>query len=306
MSYQLDSWYDARGRNRRPSGPIRQVKGLVGQVYFPTNKHVLDRKDGSVLDRLVRDVARTSRRERVELVMEGHADHRGASANNERLARKRANAVALYVIKRVPAKYFNTYSVFSLGERRARPNVSGDQRTAFDRRVDIWNSFGVDLPAFETARAVPRVVRLTKRVFVDVKGTISMSSVNAPDPISDLIDLAAEINDALDESVVRGRESPRSRHYRSFDARYRINAVSIEELYQYKIVTGGDLDTWTTTITYEWGPPRRLVAVNVRRLQRLPTDSSPKRVSEEKSLFRRSRVEKSPLLNPPPVKNVRF
>ena len=127
---QAPSWIN-------PYGDPKQ-KNLVGQIYFPYAKFVLDQGDKASLDFLVAHFHVFAVVKSILLRFEGHCDSRGRDAANIRLAQQRANAVQAYVNSKTgdALRPLLTSWMVSHGERFA----SG-RKHELDRRVDIIASY---------------------------------------------------------------------------------------------------------------------------------------------------------------------
>jgi hypothetical protein len=114
---------------------------IVGQIYFPYGDKSIDQTQDVVVLKAVIAHYRfmLGQNEKVELEFVGHADSRGATAFNDKLAVQRAEAVRKYVDKGIradasahlPTMLGYKSEATSLGESDATGNHT------FDRRVDI-------------------------------------------------------------------------------------------------------------------------------------------------------------------------
>jgi hypothetical protein len=134
---QLNSWFSKYGSPK--------YKGLVGQIFFPTDVHALDSDDRNVLNSLVENL-KIAVLGRVTLNFIGHADYRGKTNYNLKLGLKRAQMVKTYVdtkIKQSMVSMPNGYKSIakSFGEIYAsKGSLSGD------RRVDIFSDMVIKHP----------------------------------------------------------------------------------------------------------------------------------------------------------------
>ncbi|MEM7225118.1 MAG: OmpA family protein [Pseudomonadota bacterium] len=113
-----------------PGVPLRE--GVVGTVYFGLGSTALSGAAKVTLDRVARELLT---QDPEKIVVAGHADSSGDPETNQRLAQRRADEVAAYLIERGLTRA--RISVEGLGDADpVVPTASGAQET-FNRRVEI-------------------------------------------------------------------------------------------------------------------------------------------------------------------------
>lgn len=140
--YQLRSWCDPYGH--------RQVAGLVGQLYFPTDIAVLDSQDLAELSKLQRPFSVLLIGRRVHFWCVGHADHRFRWNHNKELAGRRANSVKEILDQLFrDMRFYSGAALTSRGEMEANFPAPSSQQMASDRRVDLFSSTLPNRPPIE-------------------------------------------------------------------------------------------------------------------------------------------------------------
>lgn len=127
---------------------------LVAEIFFPTNRHMLDKDDTSVLKNLFNKYANVLLFEKAFFQIEGMADARGDEDYNLKLGLLRAKSVKKYLdmkFKSVPnASKYNSIC-YSMGESAAT-----NKNHAADRCVGIYAT-----PVLKRPRVnfLPRIIR---------------------------------------------------------------------------------------------------------------------------------------------------
>ena len=292
---QLISWFEPEGSPKSKDW----ARGLIAQFFFPTDENNLDRQDFWVIKQLAAHLKNVLKHERVELAIVGHADYRGNSGYNENLAMRRVKSVSRELSGLLRSEpYFATYSALAAGEQYAVQGTRDDLVLARDRRVDVFSS-GARLLVGDLPKLVrtPQLLRVVSRHFDDFKQ--AYSGPTAPDDdfyFKQGLEAIAELLFG-DRKAVRGKENVNLRQYRYFDASHRVNRIHIKVVYTYETPWGGEIETWSTDVSYEWGRPQRTVVVSYSTTNRMVGEST----SSRTVLLRREEADKDPFLFPPPL-----
>jgi hypothetical protein len=297
---QLKSWFDLQ------VSPASQFwgKGLIAQFFFPTDKSDLDLHDRWVLWSLVAHLRHSLQRERVELAIIGHADHRGDSTYNQKLGLRRAKTIAgeLNGLLRSEPN-FSAYSGLALassaGERYAMQGTRDARALAQDRRVDVRSSSArYVLPELPLLELKPQLARLVYREFRKINHTYHGPGGQGKDTFDEGIEALVELLvDLIEDAKVPGNERVDKRQYRYFDATYRVNRVEIHTHHFYKSGWGYELETLETTVKYTWGVPRSIVEVHHLDTWDLLTKKGSRRHTTQLS---REKADKDSFFFPPP------
>lgn len=267
---QLLSWFSIDGSSRDPA----IGKGVIAQFYFPTNSSELDSSDRGVLSLCAAHLRQILQRERVELAIIGHADHRGNTAYNKALGTRRAQSVASEFNRQLGgSKNFTSFSALSQGERYAAQGTTDQLAMAQDRRVDVWSTTAKgysfqELPALDST---PRALRPVVRVFREFEGP--QAEANVPDsPAFDALTFG--IDQFVDwvkggQTVIDLREIKGAAEYREIDATHRVNVVKIHATTETDHAMGsGVYSGWDTKVTYIWGVAQPMVTVQLTDVQK--------------------------------------
>ena len=98
--------------------------------------------------------------------------------------------------------------------------------------------------------------------------------------------------------MVYGDERDRERKYSRVDATYRVNRVNIKSRYEYTTGWGYELETWITTVEYQWGIPQPVVTVSFQNTTKTKLED---RTTGYARSFSRREADKDPFLFPPPL-----
>jgi outer membrane protein OmpA-like peptidoglycan-associated protein len=138
-------------RKQPEPSPIRALTREEKTVYFAFDKHHLDADAKARLDTMTRAIKSSSDVEKVEIV--GYADHIGTVSYNQKLSKKRADAVARYLIDSGVANT-EVMDVRALGELSVSDNCKGVKPRAkliacmrTDRRVEVEINYIEEQPA---------------------------------------------------------------------------------------------------------------------------------------------------------------
>ena len=135
-------------------------KGLIAEVYFRTDEHILDKQDKNVLDLLIEQYQLHLLANNVHFTFNGHADYRHTDKYNENLSKKRALSVQSYICTRIGSSINFSWKVNPLGE-----TLAGRGNLEIDRRVDILSSY-TPSPTMPSIKTPPKTQKKTvwKRV----------------------------------------------------------------------------------------------------------------------------------------------
>ena len=139
---QLLSWFGQNSSSSVLGFGGRQSK-IIAQIFFPTDTTRLDVHDRLVVSMLATYLKECLKRERVELAIIGHADHRGKAEYNKSLGWDRARTVARELYRLLYSEpLFSFITCLSEGERHATQETRNPSVLAEDRRVDVWDTSG--------------------------------------------------------------------------------------------------------------------------------------------------------------------
>lgn len=291
------SWCEAAGAPQHP--------GLVGQIFFPTNRHGLDRQDCSVLESLVQAFRIPLLGNRVELSFVGHADKRGGRRYNEQLGMARARAVRQYLDARLGQhRFYSSWQAVSHGERYAAqgPRVTR-ARMAEDRRVDVYSSYvrprHIQLDPVVIEGQVPRVRRIVERHFANYRASNTMTSRPQDEAWQDFMDaLNRLLRGGFErEQFIAGSENTGRRIVREIRADYAVNEVSIESVHAYQVQGFAEVQSEDWVVRYTWGPPSRTVRVRRHVIQ----ETHGQRVVDRRTArtLTRAEADREPFVFPP-------
>jgi hypothetical protein len=301
---QLVSWFSPNGISGIPSvrsGSVVFKRGLIAQIFFLTDRTNLDPLDRYALSMLATHLKERVKRERVELAIIGLADHRNGHVYNLNLGQGRADSVAKELNRLLyREKNFSSFTGVSLGEWVATQGTTDPALLAQDRRVDVW----VTSAAYDPLPLVRRsyLLRIVHREFWKIKGNNTDPGGQGGDAFGEGLEALAELLSGELKSRFRGmaigKEDIRTRQSRMVDATHRVNLVAIDHRHKYKIVFGGEIESWVTTVKYVWGAPLPVVAVHFTDQMDI---SGMKHDDLGAVYISREEVDKNPFLFPPPL-----
>ena len=299
---QLLSWFD-------PNRPIPPQGGsglqkIIAQIYFTTDKANLDSHDRQVLRLLAAHLKARQKRERLEIAIMSHADHRGDVDYNKALSRRRAAAVVRELERLVgTAPNYNVImAVSSRGEQHAAQGTDNPSLLAGDRRVDIWVTDGSPFPKSPSLPQQTKVKRLTYRSFYKLEseyqgpsGQPKSATDQGIEAIGKLI--MAWINNEFGQVVI-GTESVAKRGFKTIDVNHRVNQVDIVIRHEVSGGWNSEFEEWKTTVQYTWGVAAPVVTVRVEKRYKNDIRRG-EEVSVRTNKISRKEADKDPFLFPP-------
>lgn len=301
---QLVSWFSPNGIYGIPSvrsGFAVFKRGLIAQIFFPTDRTNLDALDRNVLSILATHFKELVKRERVELAILGHADHRKGYVYNRNLGQGRADSVTEELNRLLrDEKNFSSFTGISMGEWVAAQGTKDPTLLALDRRVDIWVAAAAyELPPLDrkpySLRIVYREFKKHKNAYSGPDGKGADSYDQGLEALGDL--WVGDLNGRF-RGMAIGAEDIRKRQSRYVDATHRVNGVAIDQSYTYKLGWNSEIESWKTTVKYAWGVPEPVVAVHFSD----QTDMVGRKSRKVGAVFiSREKADKNPFLFPAPL-----
>lgn len=262
---QLKSWFNENAQIFLTPNGYEQA--VLARIYFPTDIYKLDDQDLEVLIKVIILLKHLTwlKRERVEIISIGYADHRGSTKYNYNLAKKRAETVNQYIMYFFREdSNFSQVTAISNGEKKAHKNTFDKNLMAENRYVDVVSSNAFELPDFPALpKPQPQILRLHYRHFTKfVARNVMADPVDKP--FDEVLDLISEklLNKLFGiDSPVPGSEDKDSRDWKFIDPNHRVNKVSISTEYTKDSGGGGTVEFWYTSIKYTWGSPQPIVTL---------------------------------------------
>ena len=268
---------------------------VVAVIRFATDSAAIPKLGMTVLEQLARIFAGKLDRERIFFTCVGTADHRAGFTYNLALGLRRATAVKNVIDQLFRSKRnYSGIAAFSTGELFANQKTRDRASLAADRQVLVHASESNLPPTPPPVAQHPKVWRTSRRSFAKT----TFENVSRPDPAR------SDFNDGVSGtlSIIRGGEQPFQNVWGSqtgsdkqfLDASYRVNRVV--QSYSFREDSRGAalIMKYKADLTYEWGPPRPLVQVDV--IKDVDEGSDPDRTT---AIILRAKADADWLITPP-------
>lgn len=275
---------------------------LIAKIYFPYDSSELDENDRELLQFLSRHFGRLLPQKRAEFSFYGHADYRGAAIYNERLGKRRAEAVQRYFDSLMNQHTnYTSWRAISRGESLAVQGNPTQDQMAEDRRVEIYCTL-TNNPLPVPPPKPPDIVRVMvnrfyHRGFWQMQAQANSQNTDPSSLKEGVAGLIKIIKGLADPEAVLGSELATARKTGLVNAAYRVNKVVCDVRVDLSMAGPGTVTNTFTDFDYDWGPPLPQV---VFESSYTPTIFEQKhQIQKTTNTISRQEADSNPLIFPP-------
>ena len=262
------SWF------RPPPAVYSSGQFPIGQIFFATDRSELSAQSLAVLTSLRTYLLVRVRSGPVELGLVGHADHRGSTAHNKGLGRRRIKTIGDFLKRSFSGNSnFSYVGGYSRGESQARQGTTDRNALAADRRVDIYaNSEVFRIDTSTKDNYVPGEFRCTYMEWIRADADPRELTDDPRDQLYDFLKdkLNERIRDALlpGHPLAPGKERRWKRKIQELPAGHRVTRILITVTDEETGTLAGTLTSITSRVYYTWGPPQPYIQIKIRKTTR--------------------------------------